>query len=64
LSLGGSAAEGSYFTDPFAAGDPRPEVQDFVKKHVGRFGVAPDTHAGLECRCRQGKEADRGVSGL
>jgi len=34
-------------TDHFSAGDSRPEVKEFVKKYIGRFGVEPDARAVL-----------------
>jgi branched-chain amino acid transport system substrate-binding protein len=45
VKVAGPAVEGSYFTNHFSTGDSRPEVQDFVKKYVGRFGVEPDSCA-------------------
>jgi branched-chain amino acid transport system substrate-binding protein len=47
IKQGGSAVEGSYFTNHFSTGDPRPEVQGFVKKYHDRFGVDPDVLAVL-----------------
>ena len=47
VQLGGPAVEGAYFTDHFSAGDSRPEVKEFVKKYIGRFGVEPDARAVL-----------------
>ena len=47
IELGGPAVEGCYFTNHFCAADTRPEVQDFVKKYVGRFGVAPTAAAAM-----------------
>jgi ABC-type branched-subunit amino acid transport system substrate-binding protein len=45
VKIAGPAVEGSYFTNHFSTGESRPEVQDFVKKYVGRFGVEPDSVA-------------------
>jgi len=47
IAQAGPAMEGAYFTSHFSAGDTRPEVQDFVKKFIGRFGVEPDLNAAL-----------------
>jgi len=43
--FGGPAVEGTYFTNHFCAADTRPEVQAFVRKYVGRFGIEPDATA-------------------
>ena len=45
IAQAGPAMEGNYFTSPFSAGDTRPEVQEFVKKYHGKFGVDPDGYA-------------------
>jgi branched-chain amino acid transport system substrate-binding protein len=47
VTTGGLAMEGSYFTNHFSAADTRPEVQVFVRKYVGRFGVEPDSAAAM-----------------
>jgi branched-chain amino acid transport system substrate-binding protein len=43
LELGGEAVEGVYTQSNFFPGDPRPEVQIFVKKFVARYGEEPDS---------------------
>jgi len=47
LELAGDALQGSFFSDHFSASDPRPEVQDFIKKYRQRFGGPPDAIAPL-----------------
>ena len=43
LELGGSGVEGSHVMTTFFPGDPRPEVQAFVRKYVAKYGMEPDT---------------------
>ena len=45
--LGGSALEGSYFSNHYSPEDPRPQVQDFIKKYKAKYGVVPDSLAVL-----------------
>jgi branched-chain amino acid transport system substrate-binding protein len=45
--IGGDAVEGSYYSNHYSADDPRPEVQDFVKKYKADFGEVPDGLAAL-----------------
>ncbi|WP_395453327.1 ABC transporter substrate-binding protein (plasmid) [Azospirillum melinis] len=45
LELGGAAVEGVHTTTPFFPGDPRPEVQTFVKAYTGKYGVEPDAYS-------------------
>lgn len=45
--LGGPAIEGCFFTTHYAKDDPRPIIQDFVKKFRYKFGADPDGHACL-----------------
>lgn len=47
IKIGGKAIEGSYFTNHYAADDPNPVVQDFIKKYKDRFGETPDAMAAL-----------------
>ncbi len=47
LEIGGSAAEGSFFSNHFSADDPAPVVQNFVKVYQMIFGSRPDTFAAL-----------------
>ncbi len=42
-----AAVDGGYFTNHYSAEDPRPEVQDFVKKYQEKYGTAPDAFATL-----------------
>ena len=39
------AAEGSFFSNFYSQEDPRPEVQDWVKKFTEKYGAAPDSIA-------------------
>lgn len=45
LELGGDAVNGVYVEANFFPGDPRPEVQAFVKAYRARYGSDPDTFA-------------------
>lgn len=47
IKIGGKAIEGSYFTNHYAADDPNPVVQEFIKKYEARFGEVPDAMAAL-----------------
>jgi len=40
-------AEGAYFPTPFNAGDPRPDVQAFVRSYRARYGETPNAYAAL-----------------
>lgn len=42
-----AAAEGGYFTNHYAADDPRPEVQEWVKNYQAKYGSVPDALATL-----------------
>ena len=42
-----TAVDGGYFTNHYSADDPRPEVQDWVKKYKEKFGAVPDALATL-----------------
>ena len=42
IELGGHAVEGMCTHSPFSPVDPRPEVQDFVKRFQARYGREPD----------------------
>jgi branched-chain amino acid transport system substrate-binding protein len=46
LELGGDAVNGVLTTVPFFPGDPRPEVQKFVKSFEAKFKVEPDAYNG------------------
>ena len=45
IKLGGSAVEGLYLTVSFFPGDPRPEVQEFVKSYEAKYGKLPTQFA-------------------
>jgi len=45
--LGGEAVEGGNFCTHYSPGDPRPIVQNFVKKYVETYGQTPDALAAL-----------------
>jgi branched-chain amino acid transport system substrate-binding protein len=45
--IAGEAIEGGYFTNHYSPDDPRPEVQEWVKKYETRFGSKPDALATL-----------------
>lgn len=47
VSIGGAAVEGSYFSTHFSPEQTEPEVQDFVKKFVAKYGPPPDAMAAL-----------------
>ena len=47
LEIGGKAIEGSYFTNHYAADDPNPIVQDFIKKYKSLYHETPDAMAAL-----------------
>jgi len=45
--LGGEAVEGGYFCNHYSPADPRPLVQNFVKKYKEVYGETPDALATL-----------------
>jgi branched-chain amino acid transport system substrate-binding protein len=47
IEIGGKAMDGTYFSDHYFVGDPRPLVQDFVKKINARHGKNPEANAAL-----------------
>ena len=47
LEIGGSAVEGYYFSNHYAADSDSPKVQDFVKRYREKWGEAPDAMAAL-----------------
>ena len=47
LSIGGSAVEGTYFSDHFSPMDTNAVVQDFVKKYQAKYNATPDAMAAL-----------------
>mgnify|MGYP002777631305 CR=1 FL=1 len=44
---GGEAIEGSFYSNHYAADQPTPEIQNFVKKYSETFGETPDGLAAL-----------------
>lgn len=47
VKIGGTAVENGYFTNHFSKDDPRPIVQEFVKRYQAKFGKVPDALAAL-----------------
>lgn len=47
LTVGGPAAEGTVVASSFHPGEPRPEVQAFVRQFRARYGVEPDPGSAL-----------------
>jgi len=47
LKIAGDAIYGGYFTNHYSPDDPRPEVQNWVKKYEAKFGQRPDALATL-----------------
>jgi branched-chain amino acid transport system substrate-binding protein len=47
VKIGGTAVENGYFTNHFSKDDPRPIVQEFVKKYQAKFNKVPDALAAL-----------------
>ena len=47
IEIGGKAIEGSYFSDHYFVGDPRPVVQKFVAEYRKRHGKNPEATAAL-----------------
>lgn len=45
--IGGKAIDGAYYTNHYTHQDPRPEVQEFVKKYQAAHGQVPDALAAL-----------------
>lgn len=45
--IGGSAVEGSFYSNHYTVDDPSPVIQDFIKKYQGKFGQVPDGLAAL-----------------
>jgi branched-chain amino acid transport system substrate-binding protein len=46
IELGGEAVEGVKTTSPWFVGNPRPAVQEFVKKYKDKYGEDPNWFAG------------------
>ena len=47
FELGGSAIEGSYFSNHYSAEDPSPRVQNFIQAYKTKFGGMPDSLGAL-----------------
>jgi branched-chain amino acid transport system substrate-binding protein len=47
ITIGGKSVDGSYFSDHYFPGDPRPLVQRFVSAIKRRYGHAPEANAAL-----------------
>jgi len=47
FELGGSAIEGSYFSDHYSPDNPSPVVQKFLAEYKAAYGSVPDSLAGL-----------------
>lgn len=45
--LGGAALKNAYISNHYAADNPAPEIQNFVKAYKAKFNVAPDSLAAL-----------------
>ncbi len=43
IELGGAGVEGDYVMSTFFPGDPRPEVQDFVRRYQAKYQQEPDS---------------------
>ncbi|MBU8899063.1 ethanolamine utilization protein EutJ [Corallococcus sp. H22C18031201] len=47
FELGGSALEGSFFSNHYSPDNPDPRIQDFLKKYKQAYGAVPDSVAVL-----------------
>ena len=47
FELGGSAIEGSYFSNHYSPDDPNPRIQKFISDYKAAFGSVPDALAAL-----------------
>ena len=47
FELGGSAVEGSYFSNHYSPDDPSPRVQKFITSYKAAYGSVPDSLAAL-----------------
>jgi len=47
LKNAGDALDGCFFSDHYSHEDPRPEVQEFLKKYQSEYGKVPDSMAAL-----------------
>ncbi|HEV3484553.1 MAG TPA: ABC transporter substrate-binding protein [Vicinamibacterales bacterium] len=55
IEIGGKSIDGSYFSDHYFVGDPRPLVQNFVTKIRERHGKNPEANAALLRERRRGQ---------
>jgi branched-chain amino acid transport system substrate-binding protein len=47
FELGGSAVEGSYYTNHYSQDDPSPQVQKFIASYKSAYGAVPDSLGAL-----------------
>jgi len=47
IKIGGEALEGTFYSNHFAADNPDPRLQDFLKRYREQFGRDPDAIGGL-----------------
>ena len=47
FELGGSAIDGSYFSNHYSTDDPSPRVQNFIKGYEAKYGSKPDSLGAL-----------------
>jgi branched-chain amino acid transport system substrate-binding protein len=47
IAIGGKSVDGSYYSDHYFVGEPRPAVQRFVSEIRKRYGKTPDANAAL-----------------
>lgn len=47
FEIGGPALNGSYYSNHLSTDDPRPELQDFIKKYTAAYSESPDSLAVL-----------------
>lgn len=45
--IGGSAIDGCFYCSHYSQQDPRPRVQEFLRRYRDQFGIAPDAMAAL-----------------
>ncbi len=47
FELGGSAIDGSYFSNHYSTDDPTPRVQEFIRAYEAKYGSKPDSLGAL-----------------
>jgi len=47
IQIGGEALNGSFYSNHFAADNPDPALQDFLRRYREKFGADPDAIGGL-----------------